>query len=798
MTTREHPSQALYKISLAIGHGESVEETANRALSAYLAQLNCVTGSVLERRTDDSDRIYDEVTTVPSNPDDETLQAGLDCLPAEDEIPGRSLPRIGQTERDREYYVMELPKFGVLVLCSDAGGFEMTASELDPLNGKLAEACRHTRVETQLRTERNRFQAAFEAIQTPAVNVEFEESEPVIRRVNTAFEETFGYTEQDAVGRNLNDLIVPDDHELEQEAKQLDAEAIRNHTVGQEVKRQTVDGIGHFLVRAAPVRVEDSLEHFGLYVDITEEKNRQQTLEALYRETESILAGRNQTDICERAVRATEEIIDLSLAGIHLYDRDTEALVPVATTTVATDIFEGEPDEYTDRDTVVWEVYTTGDPRNIDNVDEFDGTVPGEETPVQSAIVLPLGDHGIFIVSSPEIGAFDATDYQFARLLSRTVKIALDRATRESGLEGVQVITRDMLAADSHEAVAREVLDRVPDLLDFPLSGIWRHDAGKNTLEPLAVTPKTDAFFDEIPAFTTTNSIAGHVFETGETEVIGNIDDRADAYESAGPIRSEIIAPIGEFGILTTGSTRKESFSESERRLVETLASNLETTMRLVSRRRELELLDQVLGRLLRHNLRNKLTIIRGNAEQIRETNEHDTDVLVENIRRASDKLDKLSVHAQEMRDIVKTGAQTTQLSLTQVADEAVSNVRREFPEATIQTEFDSDFTVVAHPNLGTAVQQLVRNAIEHDTDHESPTVTVRVRETADGPILEVADNGPGIPVHELDILEQHGESALKHGSGIGLWIIDRLVDYSDATIEFEIDDGTTATILFR
>jgi signal transduction histidine kinase len=101
---------------------------------------------------------------------------------------------------------------------------------------------------------------------------------------------------------------------------------------------------------------------------------------------------------------------------------------------------------------------------------------------------------------------------------------------------------------------------------------------------------------------------------------------------------------------------------------------------------------------------------------------------------------------------------------------------------------------VTAHPELGAAVRHLVRNGFEHNTS-ERPRVEVTVTDTDDGPTVEVADNGPGIAPSEVEILEEHRESALEHGSGAGLWIVDRVIEYSDALLEFERTDGTRATI---
>ncbi|OYR82678.1 hypothetical protein DJ71_11565, partial [Halorubrum sp. E3] len=38
--------------------------------------------------------------------------------------------------------------------------------------------------------------------------------------------------------------------------------------------------------------------------------------------------------------------------------------------------------------------------------------------------------------------------------------------------------------------------------------------------------------------------------------------------------------------------------------------------------------------------------------------------------------------------------------------------------------------------------------------------------------VLTVEDDGPGIPDHEVDAVESGRETALEHGSGLGLWVV--------------------------
>jgi signal transduction histidine kinase len=103
---------------------------------------------------------------------------------------------------------------------------------------------------------------------------------------------------------------------------------------------------------------------------------------------------------------------------------------------------------------------------------------------------------------------------------------------------------------------------------------------------------------------------------------------------------------------------------------------------------------------------------------------------------------------------------------------------------------------VNASPHLQIAVENLLENAVVHN-DSERPRATVRI-DDSDGLQLIVSDDGTGIPAQEITVLEERSESALEHGSGLGLWLVKWIANRSNATLEFETDaEGTDVIITF-
>jgi signal transduction histidine kinase len=60
-----------------------------------------------------------------------------------------------------------------------------------------------------------------------------------------------------------------------------------------------------------------------------------------------------------------------------------------------------------------------------------------------------------------------------------------------------------------------------------------------------------------------------------------------------------------------------------------------------------------------------------------------------------------------------------------------------------------------------------------------------------------ISDDGPGIPDHEISVLQNAEETELEHGSGLGLWLIKWGTDTFGGSITFDMEDGTEVRIQF-
>lgn len=202
-----------------------------------------------------------------------------------------------------------------------------------------------------------------------------------------------------------------------------------------------------------------------------------------------------------------------------------------------------------------------------------------------------------------------------------------------------------------------------------------------------------------------------------------------------------------------------------------------------------------VLNRVLRHDIRTNVTIIQGNATQIID-DETDHESAARTIRDQAADLYHLSEQARRLEQIIaEEDPHVEAIDVARVARTSAADLADRYPDARVETDLPETAVAAASPMIDAAVENLVRNGVEHDP--EDPHVTVTVTRDEDAVELTVRDRGPGIPANELAVLERGEETDLEHASGLGLWLTNWVVSASGGTIDFSEPPagGTAITI---
>ena len=252
----------------------------------------------------------------------------------------------------------------------------------------------------------------------------------------------------------------------------------------------------------------------------------------------------------------------------------------------------------------------------------------------------------------------------------------------------------------------------------------------------------------------------------------------------------------------------------------------------------------EVLNRVLRHNLRNDMAVIINYADMLPElVDDPDVEMAADKITSMGRGLTKLGTKAGKIEQAFQSAEDgLTTVDLTGIVDSAVADLREAYPEVDVTVSTPERAEVLALSTVAMAVENVCENAAEHNTNSD-PAIEVRIEavdgetvdthetavvgevaadggETADrgeavGTVgegasveatgtddrirLTVADNGPAIPDQEINVLTTGRETALEHGSGLGLWLVYWLVDKSAGELLFDesVLGGNAVSLVF-
>ena len=354
--------------------------------------------------------------------------------------------------------------------------------------------------ELERERERDRTLALFEHLPNPAVYAKLRDSTPIVERANPAFAETFGYTPDEVVGENLQDLVVPRNQRTE--AGFLVERVYQEGQYSVEVERRTTDGIRQFLLSVVVTdREEDEPEGYAIYTDITEQKRRERTVRSLHDVVTEFAACDTPEAVYRQTVDSAASLLAFDRAAIAI--ETEEGPLRVETTTDAFS-FEDPPTLAADEG-LAGRTYRTGESflrRDMQSVDDE------TELTVNSALSVPVGDVGVFLAVDDTPAAFDDGDRQLAEGLVSYAEAALNRLDRERALQRQNerleafrsVVSHDLrnpltvaklrldLAQEEceseHLADVSTALDRMDSLLDGLLT-VARTGEGGHDLEPV-------------------------------------------------------------------------------------------------------------------------------------------------------------------------------------------------------------------------------------------------------------------------------------------------------------------------
>ncbi|MFB6179064.1 MAG: ATP-binding protein [Halorientalis sp.] len=207
-----------------------------------------------------------------------------------------------------------------------------------------------------------------------------------------------------------------------------------------------------------------------------------------------------------------------------------------------------------------------------------------------------------------------------------------------------------------------------------------------------------------------------------------------------------------------------------------------------------------ILNRLLRHNLRNDMTVILNHASMLADDLDARQADQAECIVEMIERWDHFIQKVQRIREVLSPETNWSRTDLAQTLDHIETKLSDYYPDARIRLLRPSEGIATIRPEIELALLELCENAVRH-TDQPDPEVVVTVGTPPNEPWvkLTVANQGPAIPEPELLALGDDDTSPLLHGTGLGLWLVRLAVDHVGGEVEVveNTDAGTAITIWY-
>ena len=610
---------------------------------------------------------------------------------------------------------------------------------------------------------------------------------------SSSVERILGHEPGELVGEYAFSYVHPEDRERVVEAFSRSlSDGELNPTV--EYRLKTANGDYLWVESVGSNRLDErGVSGFVINTrDISDRKRREEKLSRLREWTQDLNYTRTVAETTQLAVDAADEIIGAGLSGIHLLNDAGDVLEPAALAESVPAFFDEQPAYDRDepagtRAALAWEAYRGDEPIDVGDLSAFDPL--DEDTPAESIVLHPIGDHGLFVVSSSKPHAFTETDVLIAEILANHLEAALDRVARETSLERLHDATRSLIRAESPAEIAERVVGAAEEVLGFSVVTVRLHDEDAGGLAPVAVSEAVEEVLPERGVFTPeSGSLNWGAYEAGAPRVYDDIET-AGAVDAGTGLRSLMILPVGDHGTISVGETEPGVFDGTDEHLARILATAAETalnaaarTSRLHERSAELERQNDRLAEfasVVSHDLRNPLNVAQGRVQLARdECDSEHLDAVAGAHERMNTLIGDLLTLAREGERV----SETEPVRLSAVVESCWETV--ETADATLTVEADL-WLRADESRLRQLVENLVRNAVEHG----GADVAIAAGALGDGgsngnaPGGEdgaevgffVEDDGPGIPETERDEVFEAGYSTSREGTGFGLRIVEQV-----------------------
>jgi signal transduction histidine kinase len=203
----------------------------------------------------------------------------------------------------------------------------------------------------------------------------------------------------------------------------------------------------------------------------------------------------------------------------------------------------------------------------------------------------------------------------------------------------------------------------------------------------------------------------------------------------------------------------------------------------------------EVANRVLRHNLRNDMNVVRGYAETVASGVTDDAERAADAILDRTDDLLTVGEKARMVSELDDAHRRTpTTHDITELAAGIAHRTVREYSDVGIAVDgaAGAEAALTDSASLGVAIREVIELlAVQTDDEVE---IRVAVERDQGEAVVRFGSTGPGIPAVERETLTAGSESPLQHADGLGLWLAYWCVTENAGDLSFGTDGETGET----
>jgi PAS domain S-box-containing protein len=167
---------------------------------------------------------------------------------------------------------------------------------------------------------------------------------------------------------------------------------------------------------------------------------REEVLTRLHEATRDLVRASDREQVGEVVIATADEVLGLDIAVFSEVDPTDGVLRPVVVSETAAARLPGIERAAYGPGTLPWSVFESDETAVYADISE---RLPEVDDSVGTAVLAPMGEHGLLVVGARDEQDLTAADVEFVRLLAANAESALDRTERESALRE----ERDRIAA---------------------------------------------------------------------------------------------------------------------------------------------------------------------------------------------------------------------------------------------------------------------------------------------------------------------------------------------------------------